>query len=392
MRIAATAAFVQVFGRRHEEASLARRRPASKNLHNKRRATSWRPNLRHVPQQQPLASQKGIRHCSGALMQVLATFLCAALSFAAMPAQSAGVRFFDIPADTTGRPLTGAVWYPCSVPQQEVTVRNRAIQGKRDCPLIGDKLPLVVISHGRGGWFGGHHATAAPLADAGFIVAAIDHPGNNELDQSRVDQLSVLIERPDDIKRLVDFMLLSWEDGARIDRDRIGLFGFSMGGYTGLVIVGGNPDFRNGLPGCQGSDFRACEELRSGEAPVDAPAHDERIKAAVIADPAPSFFFPTTGLKTVNVPLQLWSSDPKLAPNYVSGCCGLGIRSRLPSSPDFHLVPNAIHFSFLSPCSPAEVKDFPRICVDAPGFDRAAFHKDFNAAVLAFFRKHLLGL
>jgi predicted dienelactone hydrolase len=165
-----------------------------------------------------------------------------------------------------------------------------------------------------------------------------------------------------------------------------------MDGFTGLVIAGGHPDFRKGLPGCEGSNFRACEELRSGEAPVDAPAHDERIKAAVIADPGPGFFFPAAGLKTVNVPLQLWSSDPKLAPNYVSGCCALGIRSRLPSSPDFHLVSNAIHFSFLPPCSPAEVKDFPRICVDAPGFDRAAFHKDFNAAVLAFFRRHLLGV
>jgi predicted dienelactone hydrolase len=37
------------------------------------------------------------------------------------------------------------------------------------------------------------------------------------------------------------------------------------------------------------------------------------------------------------------------------------------------------------------VKDSPRICADAPGFDRAAFHKDFNAAILAFFRRHLLG-
>lgn len=283
-------------------------------------------------------------------MRLLAIFLCMALCVAAIPAQSAGIRFFDVAADAKGRPLAGAVWYPCNAPQQETSVRNKVIQGTRDCRLAGDKLPLIVISHGRGGWFGGHHATAAALADAGFIVAAIDHPGDSELDQSRTDQLSVLIDRPADIKRLVDFMLNSWESAARIDRDRIGLFGFSLGGFTGLVVVGGNPDFRKGLPGCEGSDFRACEDLRNGEAPIDAPAHDVRIKAAVIADPGPSFFFPAAGLKNVDVPLQLWSSDPKLAPNYVSGCCGLGIRSRLPSSPDFHLVSNAIHFSFLPPC------------------------------------------
>ena len=34
---------------------------------------------------------------------------------------------------------------------------------------------------------------------------------------------------------------------------------------------------------------------------------------------------------------------------------------------------------------------FPRICVDAPGFDRAAFHKDFNAAIISFLRRHLPG-
>jgi predicted dienelactone hydrolase len=260
------------------------------------------------------------------------------------------------------------------------------------CPLVADKLPLVVISHGRGGWFGAHYATAAALADAGFIVATIDHPGDNLQDQSRVDRLSVLVERPADIERLIDFMLGNWEHARRIDRDRIGLFGFSMGGYTGLVLVGGKPEFRKDLSGCAGSDFRACEDLRSGETVLEVPVHDIRIKAAVIVDPGPGFFFSVDRLKEIRVPLQLWSSDPKLAANYVSGCCGLGIRSRLPSNPDFHLVSNAIHFSFPPPCSPAEVKAFPRICVDAPGFDQAAFHKDFNAAIISFLRGHLPGV
>jgi predicted dienelactone hydrolase len=30
----------------------------------------------------------------------------------------------------------------------------------------------------------------------------------------------------------------------------------------------------------------------------------------------------------------------------------------------------------------------PAICASAPGFDRAAFHARFNAAVVAFFRAH----
>jgi predicted dienelactone hydrolase len=111
----------------------------------------------------------------------------------------------------------------------------------------------------------------------------------------------------------------------------------------------------------------------------------------VIVDPGPGIFFPTENLKAVNVPLQLWSSDPKLGAQYDSGCCGLGIRNRLPSKPDFHLATGAIHVSFLAPCSPEETAEFSRICTDAPGFDRVAFHKDFHSDVLAFFRKELDG-
>jgi predicted dienelactone hydrolase len=50
-----------------------------------------------------------------------------------------------------------------------------------------------------GGDFIGHHDTAETLADAGFIVAAISHPGDTVSDMSRSGDLSVMIERPTDI-------------------------------------------------------------------------------------------------------------------------------------------------------------------------------------------------
>jgi hypothetical protein len=31
----------------------------------------------------------------------------------------------------------------------------------------------------------------------------------------------------------------------------------------------------------------------------------------------------------------------------------------------------------------------PGICVDPPGFDRAAFHRDFNRTIIAFLRQSL---
>jgi predicted dienelactone hydrolase len=326
----------------------------------------------------------------------LAAVFCLA---SATLAHAAGVRLFDVPADTAGPTLTGAVWYPCAAPQQETKIDGGVIGfggtdlgslvGAKDCPAVGERLPLIGVSHGRAGWFGGHKHTAAALADAGFLVAAINHPGDNSSDQSRVDDMSVLVERPADIKRLVDFMLGAWLDAQRINRERIGFFGFSLGGYTGIVAIGGNPDFRKGLAGCRGSSFRACEQLENSEIPAEPPVHDPRIKAAVIIDPAPGFVFPANNLKEVKIPVQLWSSDPKLGADHVSGCCAIGINERLPLKPDYHLARDAIHFSFLAPCSSQEVQDFPRTCVDAPGFDRVSFHRDFHADVIAFFRKHL---
>ncbi len=41
------------------------------------------------------------------------------------------------------------------------------------------------------------------------------------------------------------------------------------------------------------------------------------------------------------------------------------------------------------PCPPALAEAVPDICTDPAGFDRGAFHKDFDSQVLAFFRKTL---
>lgn len=45
------------------------------------------------------------------------------------------------------------------------------------------------------------------------------------------------------------------------------------------------------------------------------------------------------------------------------------------------------HFAFLAPCSPELAAAISRICTDNPaGFDRVAFHREFNASVAKFFR------
>jgi predicted dienelactone hydrolase len=161
-------------------------------------------------------------------------------------AQAAGFRFIEVPADAAGPALSGAMWYPCSASPGEIQVEAITLPGVKDCPLSGDKLPLVVISHGNFGSIVDHHDTAEPLAVAGFIVAAINHRGDNSRNSASGDP-SVMVERPTDIKRLIDFMLGASPTASKIDPERIGFFGFSAGGYTGLVLIGANPDWASVL-------------------------------------------------------------------------------------------------------------------------------------------------
>jgi len=114
---------------------------------------------------------------------------------------------------------------------------------------------------------------------------------------------------------------------------------------------------------------------------------DARIKAAVIVAPALGFSFGRQGLRNVRVPVQLWraESDHILPnPDYAQA-----VRDALPQPAEYHVVANADHFDFLAPCSAQLEKFAPDICVERPGFDRAAFHQQFDAEVVRFFERTL---
>jgi predicted dienelactone hydrolase len=204
---------------------------------------------------------------------------------------------------------------------------------------------------------------------------------------SHADDLSALIERPADIKRLLDLVLAASPLAAQIDPQRIGFFGFSRGGYTGLVLAGANPDFLHAHPPCPDPRAPICAEIRRGDVPKQELTHDTRIKAFVIADPLNLFPYKDS-LREVKAPVQLWSSEhggEGVLPEDVAA-----LVDDLPAKPEFHLVANSAHFAFLSPCPAEFAKSLPDLCTDAPGFDRIAFHRELDAEVLAFFRKHLM--
>ncbi len=304
----------------------------------------------------------------------------------AASANAAGIQLLN------SRPeLAGAIWYPCAGEPKDVQLGKLRVgpvdtlPGVADCPVTGTHLPLIILSHGRGGYFGANHDTAEALADASFVVAAINHAGDNGNDSSQRDSLAVFGSRPVEMVRLLDFMLHDWKDRAVIDPAKIGFFGFSLGGYTGLVLLGVEPDFQRIASFCK-ETTGACAELHSGATPPNPP-HDARIKAAVIVDPATGVITETR-LAAIKVPLQYWRSE-RGGPGVGDGSGTARVADSLSGRADIHTVP-AGHFSFLAPCAPELAIALPRICADNPvDFDRAAFHRDFNASVVRFFREHL---
>ncbi|UVO54462.1 dienelactone hydrolase [Sphingomonas sp. SUN039] len=278
------------------------------------------------------------------------------------------------------------IWYPASgtpsrqrmgLYAQDVVVGSKAPDGR---------YPLIVMSHGTGGDFASHVDTATALARAGFIVAALTHPGDNWRDNSRATQIAA---RPPALSALITYMLDDWQGHAVIDRDRIGAFGFSAGGFTVLVAAGGRPDLSRLADHCaQHPAFFDCMLLRQQRptaSAAPAASGDPRIKAIVVAAPALGFAFDRAGLSKVRLPVQLWRADDDHilpAPHYADA-----VRAALPRRPDFHAVPGAGHFDFLAPCADPSI--VPQICGSAAGFDRTAFHARFNADVVRFFTAKL---
>src|SRR5262245_22210991 len=195
------------------------------------------------------------------------------------PAAAAGLKFLAVPADASGPAITVAVWYPSADRPSPVTLGPITLLAAQDGKIDGRGLPRVVLSHGRGGSFVVHHDTAEHLADAGFVAAALHHPGDTALDKSLLYDLSIYMQRPVDVKRVIDYLSGASPLATTIDPNRIGIYGFSRGGYTALVASGANPDFALGLPLCEGRTDSVCDQIRARE-PL---THDRRIKAAVVA-------------------------------------------------------------------------------------------------------------
>jgi predicted dienelactone hydrolase len=334
------------------------------------------------------------------VMKIAVLSAAAMPSLAAFGARAADVGFAEVTiANGEEKPLVAGVWYPTNAPAADHPLGAYVQNVAPKSPMAGEHHPLIVMSHGNGGGLDNHYDTAIALAKAGFVAAAVSHTGDTHEDQSRA---LFVRDRLQHIRRLIDYLLTEWPAHAQIDANRVGMFGFSTGGFTTLIAVGGvpdlsrqqahhraHPDYYDAQLYNRASDDAKAEimALARSKPAASAWVHEPRIKAAVVAAPAVGYAFGREGLKDITVPIQLWRAEADHIlpnPDYAEA-----VRIALPSPPEFHLVENGDHFDFLAPCTGILRQVAPVICVSRPGFDRTKFHQTFNDEVVRFFGRTL---
>lgn len=124
------------------------------------------------------------------------------------------------------------------------SARNRKLTTETWVPEIKKPLPLVMFSHGTGGnrlacsWF------CQGMAEKGFIVVAVDHFGNT-FDNPIPKEFITFWQRPQDISFVLSQVLRSEEIKTKVDKSRIYVAGFSLGGYTSLALAGAKINWDN---------------------------------------------------------------------------------------------------------------------------------------------------
>lgn len=350
-----------------------------------------------LSRQAPVGATAGSPHrkLERFVMKWLLRFLAVTLPiFITEPAGAIGFQYLSI-ADDMGRPIELGIWYPSNSVAAPTTLahveQTVAINGE----ITGDHLPTVIFSHGSAGRFSDRSDSAFALAEAGFVAVSLTYPGDNYKD-GRDKVMQILRNRPRQTSRVLNYMMQSWPGRDHLEKSEIGFYGFSAGGFTGLVAIGGIPDWKlfpvhcaadPSEAACQQGSAAVLSRPQTAALPESEWQHDARIKAAVLASPGLAFSFDPVSLGKIEIPVELWGGSEDHVVPFESN---VGYLQRyLPHVIAVHDVKDARYYSFLRPCSEALRSLNSELCSDQPGFDRVAFQESLNRELVRFFRSEL---
>ncbi len=330
------------------------------------------------------------------------------LAAAAAAAGAAPMGLTTLPATASDEIVT--VFYPSSGTAESVT------RGPFDFQAVPDGAPapfngrLIVVSHGSGGSPWTYTNLAQALVNAGFVVAAPRHRGDNAADPSQPGPTSWK-QRPAEVSRAIDRLAGDPRFGPKLQLERVGVYGMSAGGHTVLTLAGGQWSPGNLKRHCEqhiSDDFHSCVglaarlsgnwfdsvkqwvALRIIENRFDDDTaqghHDPRIAAAVAGVPFAADF-DTTTLITPRVPLglitagrDLWLPARFHSDRILAACTS--------SCELIAALPDGGHGALLSP-PPLHLQGLvAELLADPPGFDRSALAL-IDQRIVAFFEQHL---
>jgi predicted dienelactone hydrolase len=321
--------------------------------------------------------------------------------------ESVGVRQISAPSEERGIDLDVTVWYPANAGGKLVTLGETIFfagsSAMRDAPISEGKFPLILLSHGAGlagyaqalGWI------AAPLAKAGFVVAAPTHPANTGPSRSAAETMKLWL-RPRDITETLNAMDKDAFFKEHIDNDEKGILGLSMGGSTALAIAGARSDPKLLADYCDTDAHNAslCDWVRQSGVDLHAtdlrPAardnEDRRIRFAMAIDPAPVDVFDFKTFSQISIPLEIINlGQPGKIPLTADAS---EIAKAVPSS-TYSTIGDASHYSMFAECKPgaSELAEYQKIgdaiCSDGGGRTRSEIHAQLIDMTIAAFTRAL---
>lgn len=308
------------------------------------------------------------------MRRLLITFLSIIISFSASISYGFNAGFQKIVYNKDN--ITLALWYPSYKKEEKVSYWQWQGQAAENSKIADGLFPLLIFSHGFQGSMYNQVYLAEFMARNGYIVAAIEHNDKTYTFQS-------LVDRPESVRKTIDLILNDSKINTYINSQKIGMLGHSLGGYTSFVIAGGEPDFSNhsSLNWLPNSFKKFYIKLRN----LNNNFYDNRIKAIVALAPGYGTLFNKESLSKISIPVLIIEAEKDEV--VLDGSTSL-YKNNLPSAPDYLMLKNADHYSFLPLCNKYLQKNFAEICYD-PEISRKALHELIQQQVLSFFNEAL---